>query len=83
MVQIKDKNKIWINFIPTCYLRQFFNAEKIYANLANWSVGTRSQTITTPLLGQIHKKNNLRCFAAKSVVLLQLYLPVLLQTILL
>ena len=29
------------------------------------------------------KKNNLRYFAAKSVVLLQLYLPVLLQTILL
>ena len=55
MVQIKDQNKIWINFIPACYLRQFFNAEKIYANLANWSVGTRPQ-ITTPLLCQIHKK---------------------------
>ena len=33
-----------------------FNAEKIYANLANWSVGTRPQTITTPLLCQIHKQ---------------------------
>ena len=64
MVQIKDQNKIWINFIPTCYLRQFFNAEKIYANLENWSVGTRPQ-ITTPLLCQIHKKKQFTLFCCK------------------